>query len=269
MGAASATKQLPTVRGEDRPAIIVGPDTLQMSAVLFRMEQDRCSYDTLANSAKAAVEIVGNEMEATVLLQYFGEEPPQSAVERRAAELPRVTHDSAVLACIQSIGDAEYFSSIFVRPTLVNPRLYARFYSDTSIHRDARDRIREIFEQLRHAPAVFFSYPFDTILVHRQTPEHPDELPDDQIPLVQVVLSKLPPHTLWPQIIESDVDVSIVMLDTVTPSIYRAFAIRIPKLPFDPWFRQYVKDHVRVTFLDKSLESDIKKQYPALWWLSK
>jgi hypothetical protein len=239
-----------------------------MSAVLFRKEQDRCSYDTLANSAKAAVELVGAELEAIVLRQYFGETPPRAALEARASELPRLTHDSAVLACIQAIGDSEYFLSLFVRPTLVNPRLYARFYSDTTIHRNVREQISYIFERLRANPSLFLTYPIDTIVVHRQTSEHPDELPDDQVPLVHVVLSKLSPHQLWPQIIESDVDVSIVMLDTVTQSVYRAFAIRIPKQPFDPWFRQRVKEHVRVVFPDKSLELDVRKRYPSLWWLS-
>jgi len=218
-------------------------------------------HDTTATLTSALAELVSDELEYEVLKGKWHESPPESAIRQTAARLPNVTHDSAALACIGALGDSAFFLEYYVRPTLVNPRLYAYFYSDTNIHRAARGRVLAIFRRLQPHPELFLTYHLDTLLIKRR---------DSQmmaLPIVQHVLSKLGNRKLWPNIIESDLDYQIVMLDTVTDSIYRTLAIHVPKQPFDPWFRYYVKRYVPVRFLDRGLGTEFRKRYPTLWWL--
>ena len=247
-----------------QPAIIVSSDTISERAVLFQFEQDRCSHDSLASNIKAAVELVNIGLEHAVLKRAFGEEAPDSIVRSTAARLPMVTHDSMALACIYAIGDSASLLRYLVQPTLTNPRLYTRFYEDSNIHRESRDSIQHIFQTLIPHPEQFLTYSLDTIVVQR-TGEQAAELGD--LPLVKNVLSKLGPRKLWPRIIESETDCSIVMLDTVTDSTYRALAIRVEKRPFDRWFHNYVRQYIAIEFVDKRLEGAIRKHYPNLWWL--
>jgi hypothetical protein len=254
-----------------RPAIIVGGDTVGEGAVLFRMKQDRCLSDTLADETKAAVELVSTQLEYEVLKRAFGEVPPDSIVQQMAGKLPKVTQDSAALACVTNIGDTASFLMYFVRPTLVNPRLFVRFYTDSMIHRQTRDSTRAIFERLIPHPELFLTYRLDTITIKRKTQNNSQSLGAgdlEALPIVRNVLSKLTPGKLWPEIIESEYDCSIVMLASVTDSAYHALAVRVAKRPFDPWFREYVKYHVSIEFFDKRLEREIRLRYPALWWLT-
>lgn len=218
-------------------------------------------HDTTATSASALAELVSWQLEYEVLKQAFHEEPPDSIIRMTAARLPNVTHDSAALACIGAIGDSACFLEYYVRPTLVNARLYSRFYSDTSIHRAARDSIGSIFHSLSPHPELFLTHHLDTILIKR----HDGQM--GELPMVSKVLSTLSPRKLWPQVVESDYDFSIIMLDTVTDSLYRALAIRVVKRQFDPWFRNYVNRFIPIHFLDRSVEAEFRRQYPTLWWL--
>ncbi|HEY3874517.1 MAG TPA: hypothetical protein VGM92_03495 [Candidatus Kapabacteria bacterium] len=243
------------------PAIAIERDTISREAIRWQLAHDRCMGDTTATLTSAAAELVSNEMEYAVLNQEWHEVPPDSSIRQTAARLPHVTHDSAALACIAEIGDSAFFLEYYVRPALVNPRLYAHYYSDTIIHRAARDSILRIFHRLRPHPELFLSYPLDTISLKRRDSEMMER------PLVRQVLSKLGPRKLWPNIIESKYDYSIVMLDTATDSIYRARAIRVPKPPFDSWFRNYVLRSIPIVFLDREFEREMRKKYPSLWWM--
>jgi hypothetical protein len=259
------------------PAVTIGPDTISFEAIDFRLAQDRCMRDTIATRVSALAELIADELEYEVLKRAWHEWPPDSAIRKTAANLPRVTHDSDALACIEGIGNSTFFLQNYIRPTLVNPRLYARYFSDTNIHRAARDSIIAIFRRLLPHPDLFLTYPLDTIVIKRheeQPPPNPllekegeREKAVEQLPLVRNVLSKLSSRKLWPNIVESDYDFSIVMLDTVTDSIYRALAIRVAKRPFDVWYRDYVKQYVSIHFLDRALEIDLRKKYPTLWWM--
>ena len=244
------------------PAMAIGRDTISRETIEMRLAQDRCMHDTTATRAGSVAELVVLQLEYEVLKQAFLDEPPDSSVRWTAARLPQVTHDSAALACIMALGDTSFFLDQYVRPTLVNPRLYYRFYSDTTIHHIARDSIRTIFNTLRPNPGLFFAYHIDTIVIKRSDSDMM------QIPLVRNVISKLGHRKLWPEIIESDLDFSIVMLDTTTDSSYRALAIHVFKQPFDLWFRDYVKRNIPITFLDKQLEAEFRKTYPTVWWLT-
>ena len=252
------------------PVIVVGVDTLSREAMVSRLARDRCMHDTTATLSGSLAELVAAQLEYAVLKHAFHEEPPDSSIQMTAARLPGVTHDSAALACIMALGDSMFFLHDYVRPTLVNPRLYGRFYSDTNIHRAARDSILRIFQRLAPHPELFLTYQLDTIIIKRtEQPgaiSHPS-VPVEESPLVRNILSKLGSRKLWPQIVESDLDFSIVMLDTVTDSIYRAMTIRVVKQPFDPWFRMYVEHFIPIHFLDRGVEGNLRKQYPQLWWL--
>ena len=243
------------------PAIVIGRDTISLEAIRWQLAHDRCMHDTTATQASALAELVSDELEYEVLKRAWHETPPNSAIRQTAERLPSVTHDSAALACIGALGDSEFFLEYYVRPTLVNPRLYSHFYSDTNIHRAARDSILGIFHRLLPHPELFLTYRLDTIIIARHDPQAMS------LPIVTNVLSKLGNRKLWPNIIESDGDYQIVMLDTTTDSIYRALAIRIAKRPFDPWFRNYVKRFVPVRFLDRAVDAEFRKRYPKLWWL--
>lgn len=254
----------PTVRanehGKPHPALTIGLDTISLEAIRWQLAHDRCMHDTTATQASALAELVSSQLEYEVLRRAWHEEPPDSAIRQTAARLPRVTHDSAALACIGALGDSALFLEYYVRPTLVNPRLYQRFFSDTDIHRDPRDSIVSIFQKLGPCPELFLTYRLDTIIIKR----HDSDMM--ALPIVQHVFSKLGPRKLWSQIVESDYDYQIVMLDTLTDSIYRALAIRVTKQPFDPWFREYVKRHIVIHFVDRAIETDFRKRYPTLWW---
>ncbi len=243
------------------PAVVIGLDTLSREAISWRFAKDRCMHDTNATPARALAELVSDELEYQVLKRAWHEEPPDSSIRQTAARLPFVTHDSSALFCISAIGDSAFFFEYYVRPTLVNPRLFERFYSDTTIHRVARDSILSIFHRIAAHPELFLTYRLDTIIIKRHNKQM------EALPIVTNVLSKLGSRKLWPEIVESDFDYKIVMLDTATDSIYRALAIRVAKRPFDPWFRDYVKRFLPVRFLDSKLEANVRKKYPALWWL--
>ena len=250
--------------------LVIGRDTLTTETIASRLAADRCMHDTNATQARALAELVAARLEHEVLRHAFHEEPPDSILRMTAARLPHVTHDSAALACIMAIGDTAFFLNDYVRPTLVNPRVYARFYSDTIIHRAARDSIRAVFGRLAAHPEWFLTYHLDTIVIKRKhiAETAPLSSPsEEESPLVTNVLSKLGPRKLWPQIVESDFDFSIIMLDVATDSIYRALAIRVPKASFDPWFRGFVKRLIPIRFLDQALEVETRKKYPSLWWL--
>lgn len=248
--------------GGQRPVVTIGTDTISPSRIIFRMQSDRCRRDTLASETRALLEVVSDELEYQTLRSAFGEVPPDSNVERVAGMLPQVTHDSEALACILHFNDPVNFREDYVRPTLVNPRLHALFSADTIIHRAARDSIMRIFESLRTHPERFLTCHLDTIVIKR-------DAETENWPLVRTVLSKLGPRKLWPQIVASDYDFSIVMLDYVTDSSYHVLATRVMKQSFDSWFRDFVANHIPIRILNKVILATLRHDYPTLWWLDK
>jgi hypothetical protein len=244
-----------------QPVLLIGRDTISREALEWRLAVQHCMKDTNASTLHGLAELGSSELEFAVLRQAFGAVPPDSAIMASALRLPKVTHDSVALFCIAGLNQPKFFLEDYVRPTLVNPRLHGLFKTDTTIHRAERDSIVQIFQSLREHPDRLLQYKLDTIRIERKKEGM------DSLPLVQNVLSKLDARKLWPQIVESDYDYSIVMLDFKTDSLYQALAIRCMKRPFDPWFREYVKKHIPIRFLDKQLEAEFRTAYPTLWWL--
>jgi hypothetical protein len=235
----------------------LGGETITQGDVQFVQKTTRCYGDTDAVRESAVAKLTSDLLEYEVLRTAFGDVPPDTIIFGRAAEIQRSTRDSATLACILALNDNARYHRLVIRPTLVNPRLHARFAADSAIHLRSRDSIERIYQQLVPRPELFLHYHLDTFRIPK--------LESD--PFVTTVLARMNVGSLWPNIIETDDDFRIVMLHGMSDSLYQVLALRVVKRSFDAWYRSYVTQHIPIRFNSDQLEADIRKRYPALWWL--
>ncbi len=246
----------------------VGNETITSDDVRYARSTAQCYGDTSATTESLIARLVTDLLEHEVLRSAFGDVPPDSILHQKAVVIKQTTQDSARLACIVAVGEAERYYRFVVRPTLVNPRLRMRYNIDTLIHAQPRREIQAIFQQLRSQPEYFLQQKLDSLRIERWQPAEPGQAKIASAdPLVVNVISKLSLGRIWPHIIESDHDFRIVMLHGQSDSLYQVLAIRATKQPFDTWFREYAKQHVPITFSDAALEATIRNRYPILWWL--
>jgi len=90
------------------------------------------------------------------------------------------------------------------------------------------------------------------------------DTPED--PFISKVLSKLKKGKIFPDIVEDDYSFKIVRLIDEDKDNYYWDGVVIAKKNFDDWFKNYVKENVKVKIFDKELEKKFKTRYSDIWW---
>jgi hypothetical protein len=291
MAASAAMSQRASVPSKvpNKPLIVVAADTIDSHAIATELGIDSCRGQSDRTNSRAAVELLQQVIEHAVLHSLDPKEIGQADLQLARATLYKNSRDTSTLHCMER-ADSTLFLKNVVREPMIREQLQNVFLHDPSVHRPAKDSIAEIFDALHKNPATFFEFVHDTeIFIRIADPGRPKPgapgferpyippfgpggrpLPPvsaDSLPLVKNVLSKLAPHQIWPHVLETGQAYGIVMLDTVTDSLYSAIFIRISKPAYEGWFRQYVLSHLKIKFLDAALEADVRRQYSTAWWL--
>ena len=213
-------------------------------------------------------------LEQSVLRKKYFLSPPDSSLVRIAKWVDMNTKDSIRLKKVKEIfrNDFESYLHLYVARITINPKLYDTFWNDTIIHAEPRKEMLAIRDEIISRPDNFERIGgYDTVniekyrLVKRMLGAYYDESVPN--PLIEKVLKHLRPGGIWTDIIEDNQSYMMLKLLSENDSVYHCGVIRKVKLPFDPWFRNYVKKNIPIIFYDKKLFVTIKKMYPDLWWL--
>ncbi len=270
---AQPQKKLPDAVAHKK-MVTVGAITFDQLDLHYELAVDKCYGDTLAGLEAAALELVGEAIEQSVIKMAYHQEPPLQALRKKAQWMKENTLDSAKLKCVKDVfgNDSLTFYHLVVEPTLINPRLRQYFSIDTAVQKFPRDTIEMFWKLVKLDPTKLDQLARDTLRIPKGV-EATSELqklgavPESDDPLVANVISKMKEGELWPNVIEDDQSYKILKLLYQTNSYYYVRELTVNKRPFDPWLQNYAKTHVPIIFHDKKLFDMINVRYPGVWWL--
>jgi hypothetical protein len=241
---------------------------------LFYQVQKNCYKNENISKEEALAMLIRDKLEFSVLKKKYNLEPEKSILTEKAKWIDKNTRAPEILKCTKNTYFPfykKYYLEDIVKPTLVNPKLHFSFSQDREIHKEEIAKIEEIMKKVKNNPEILKSFKEYTKATTSKRKEEKIEIggysfdvPED--PFVSKVLSKLKKGEIFPNIVEDDYSFKIVRLINEDEENYYWDGIIIMKKNFEDWFKNYVKENVKIKIVDKELKEKFKKRYPDLWW---
>jgi len=241
---------------------------------LFSEVQKNCYKNKKINEEEVLAMLISDKLESAVLKKKYNLEPDLYILTEKAKWIDKNTRDPKTLKCIENIYSPFYKNFYFediVKPTLINPKLHSLFSQDREIHKEEIMKIEEIKKRLKENPEILKELKeYQKATTSKTNKEKIDiggysfDTPED--PFISKVLSKLKKGKIFPDIVEDDYSFKIVRLIDEDKDNYYWDGVVIAKKNFDDWFKNYVKENVKVKIFDKELEKKFKTRYSDIWW---
>jgi hypothetical protein len=240
---------------------------------LFSEVQKNCYQNEKISEEEALAMLINNKLELVVLKKKYNLEPDLSVLTEKAKWIDKNTRAPAILKCTKNTYFPfykRYYLEDIVKPTLINPKLHFLFSKDREIHKEEIAKIEKIMKQVKNNPEILKSFQeytkATTSKINKEKIEiggYSFDVPED--PFVSKVLAKLKKGKIFPDIVEDDYFFKIVRLIDEDKENYYWDGIIIMKKSFDDWFKNYVKENVKVKILDEGLKEKFKKRFPNIW----
>jgi hypothetical protein len=259
---------------DEKVALIDSISIYRKELLLFYKVQKNCYKNENINKEEALAMLIRDKLELSVLKKKYNLEPEKSVLTEKAKWIDKNTRAPEILKCTKNTYFPfykKYYLEDIVKPTLVNPKLHFLFSQDREIHKEEIAKIEEIMEKVKNNPEIFKSFKEYTKATTSKRKEEKIEIggysfdvPED--PFISKVLLKLKKGEIYPNIVEDDYSFKIVRLIDEDKENYYWDGVIIMKKNFYDWFKNYVKENVRIKILDEELKEKFKNRYPDLWW---
>jgi hypothetical protein len=251
----------------------IGEEKLLIGAINMQIKTDNCYGNNNINPETATVKIINQFLESAVLKSAFDLEPSEADLKEKSSIIDRDTKEPKILNCVKNVfgENIDSYLRLYVSPTLINPELHRQFNASEDIKKEEIEKIEKARDSLKQGEGLekLEGYEKFEILKSIELPETLQaplpELP--QNPLIEKVLKNLKPGETWPNIIEDDSSLKIVRLLSEDENKYYCDGVIIPKKQFDQWFKDYATNNIKMEIKDEQLLSQIRQDYPTLWWL--
>ena len=242
----------------------------------YQIKTDDCYGNKNQSSELALIKIINQLLEKEVLIAAFKIKITTQELEEKSAWIDANTKAPEILDCVKKVfgQDKKSYLNLYIRPTLVNPRLHSEFALALTIHQEEADRISSLKSELSQGKKLEDLSHYQKWEILKKTDlsgvralqEAGVELAPN--PLIDKVIKNLKPGEIWADIIEDDYSFQIVRFLKEDQEKYYLDGIVIPKKSFDSWFQDYVKNNVKIEIFDQEILNKIKTQYPDIWWLN-
>jgi hypothetical protein len=259
---------------DEKVALIDGISIYKKELLLFYNVQKNCYKNENISKEEALAMLIRDKLELSVLKKKYNLEPEKSVLNEKAKWIDKNTRAPKILKCIKNTYFPfykKYYLEDIVKPTLVNPKLHFSFSQDREIHKEEIAKIEEIMKKVKNNPEILKSFKEYTKETTSKRKEEKIEIggysfdvPED--PFISKVLSKLKKGEIFSNIVEDDYSFKIVRLIDEDKENYYWDGVIVMKKNFEDWFKNYVKENVKIKILDKELKEKFKKRFPDLWW---
>jgi hypothetical protein len=241
---------------------------------LFYKAQKNCYKNENISNEEVLAMVISNKLELLALKKKYNLEPEKSILTEKAKWMDKNTRAPEILKCIKNTYSPfykRYYLEDVVKPTLVNPKLHFLFSQDREIHNEEIAKIEEIIKEVKNNPGILRSFKeYTRTAIPKIKKENVEmggysfDVPED--PFVSKILSKLKKGGVYPNVVEDDYSFKIVRLIDEDKENYYWDGVVIMKKNFDDWFKNYVKENVKIKILDKELKEKFKKIFFDVWW---
>lgn len=243
----------------------------------FQIKIENCYGDDKITSEIAAIKTINQFLESAVLKSALNLEPSKNDLKEKSALINKDTRAPEILDCVKKVfgSDINSYLQLYVAPTLINPKLHNQFSISPKINEEEINKIKEIGDSVKQGKKLEDFEEYRKFEIPKEI-EIPPAFQLSRLnldnstssnPLIEKVLKNLKPGEIWPDIIEDENGFQIIRLLNEDENKYYVDGVSIPKKTFDPWFRDYVKNNVKIEIKDEQLLSQIRQDYPTLWWL--
>jgi hypothetical protein len=259
---------------DEKVVLIDGISIYRKELLLFYNVQKNCYKNENISKEEALAMLIRDKLELSVLKKKYNLEPEKSVLTEKAKLIDKNTRAPEILKCTKNTYFPfykKYYFEDVVKPTLVNPKLHFSFSQDREIHKEEIAKIEELMKKVKNNPEILKSFKEYTKATTSKRKEEKIEIggyifdvPEDLF--VSKVLSKLKKGEVFSNIVEDDYSFKIVRLIDEDKENYYWDGIIIMKKNFGDWFKNYVRENVKIKIIDKELKEKFKNKYPDLWW---
>jgi hypothetical protein len=259
---------------DEKVALIDSISIYGKELFLFYKVQKNCYKNENISKEEALAMLIRDKLELSVLKKKYNLEPEKSVLIEKAKWIDKNTRAPEILKCTKNTYFPfykKYYLEDIVKPTLINPKLHFLFSQDREIHKDEIAKIEEIMKKVKNNPEILKSFKEYTKATTSKRKEEKIEIggysfdvPED--PFISKVLLKLKKGEIFSNVVEDDYSFKIVRLIDEDKENYYWDGVIIMKKNFEDWFKNYVRENVKIKIIDKELKEKFKNRYPDLWW---
>jgi hypothetical protein len=259
---------------DEKVALIDSISIYKKELFLFYNIQKNCYKNEKISKEEALAMLIRDKLELSVLKKKYNLEPEKSVLIEKAKWIDKNTRAPEILKCTKNTYFPfykKYYLEDIVKPTLVNPKLHFLFSQDREIHKEEITKIEEIMKKVKNNPEILKSFKEYTKATTSKRKEEKIEIggysfdvPED--PFISKVLSKLKKGEVFSNIVEDDYSFKVVRLIDEDKDNYYWDGVVVMKKNFEDWFKNYVKENVKIKIIDKELREKFKNRFPDLWW---
>jgi hypothetical protein len=259
---------------DEKVALINNINIYRKELLLFYQVQKNCYKNENISKEEVLAMLIRDKLEFSVLKKKYNLEHEKSILTEKAKWIDKNTRAPEILKCTKNTYFPfykKYYLEDIVKPTLVNPKLHFTFSQDREIHKEEIAKIEELMKKVKNNPEILKSFKEYTKATTSKRKEEKIEIggysfdvPED--PFISKVLLKLKKGEIFPDVVEDDYSFKIVRLIDEDKENYYWDGIIIMKKNFEDWFKNYVRENVKIKILDKELKEKFKNRYPDIWW---